>query len=192
MRIRRLISIVLYAGVAAAPLAAAAQDPPPVVGRQEWNLAPEYRAIQQRALETQRRLLLAMADSMPEASYTESVTPPQRTFAQQVHHIVNASILIAPWYAGSTLPRPQIQDSTAVFTTRAGLKGYVNEGYDYLVRVLNAQDEGPRLDIVSLFGTEVPRWAIWDELNQHAMWTAGQIVANFRKHGMPPPAFLFF
>ena len=46
---------------------------------------------------------------------------------------------------------------------------------------------------VKFFGGKlVPKWQIWDEVNQHAMWTAGQIVANFRKNGMAPPSFLFF
>ena len=38
----------------------------------------------------------------------------------------------------------------------------------------------------------MPRWQLWDELNQHTIWTAGQVVANFRKNGMAPPSFLFF
>ena len=33
---------------------------------------------------------------------------------------------------------------------------------------------------------------VWDELNQHTIWTAGQVVANFRAIGMPPPSFLYF
>jgi hypothetical protein len=39
---------------------------------------------------------------------------------------------------------------------------------------------------------EIPKWQIWDEIHTHTIWTAGQVVANFRKHGMPPPAFAFF
>jgi hypothetical protein len=27
---------------------------------------------------------------------------------------------------------------------------------------------------------------------QHNLWTAGQIVANFRKHGMTPPPFSYY
>ena len=30
------------------------------------------------------------------------------------------------------------------------------------------------------------------EVRGHALWTAGQAVANFRKHGMAPPAFTLF
>jgi hypothetical protein len=47
--------------------------------------------------------------------------------------------------------------------------------------------------VVSFFGQmEIPRWQIWDEVHQHTMWTAGQVVANFRKHDMPPPGYGFF
>ena len=46
--------------------------------------------------------------------------------------------------------------------------------------------------MVSLFGTDMPRWQVWDELHEHTFWTAGQVIANFRKHGMAPPGFGFF
>ena len=55
-------------------LPALAQQPT----RQGWRMAPEYRAVQVRAQETQRTLLLAMADSMPEIHYRERVTPEQQ------------------------------------------------------------------------------------------------------------------
>jgi hypothetical protein len=33
---------------------------------------------------------------------------------------------------------------------------------------------------------------VWDEVFTHTVWTAGQVVGNFRKQGMAPPAFSFF
>jgi hypothetical protein len=38
----------------------------------------------------------------------------------------------------------------------------------------------------------MPAWQVWDEIHTHTVWTAGQVVANFRKHGMAPPSFTFF
>ena len=38
----------------------------------------------------------------------------------------------------------------------------------------------------------MPGWQVWDEIHTHTVWTAGQVVANFRKNGMAPPAFTFF
>ncbi|MBL8986748.1 MAG: hypothetical protein JNJ80_10795, partial [Gemmatimonadetes bacterium] len=58
--------------------------------------------------------------------------------------------------------------------------------------LLADQPDADRDVQVKFFGNFIPRWQVWDELNQHTMWTAGQVVANFRKNGMAPPAFLFF
>jgi hypothetical protein len=45
---------------------------------------------------------------------------------------------------------------------------------------------------VTFFGQmQIPRWQVWEEVHQHTMWTAGQVVANFRKHDMPHPAGVF-
>ncbi|MGH7527974.1 MAG: hypothetical protein ACREMX_14870 [Gemmatimonadales bacterium] len=46
--------------------------------------------------------------------------------------------------------------------------------------------------MVDLFGMSMPAAQVWDEIYTHSIWTAGQIVANFRKNGMAPPAFTFF
>ena len=83
-------------------------------------------------------------------------------------------------------------DTAQVLNSRADLKKYIGERYDALDRMIAEQTEADRDSHIKFFGTMIPRWQVWDELNQHAMWTAGQVVANFRKHGMAPPSFLFF
>jgi len=92
-----------------------------------------------------------------------------------------------------TAPTAPRADTAAVFNTRAGLRAYIVASYDYLTWLLDNQSEADRNVVIGFFNqARMPRWQIWDELNQHAMWTAGQIVANFRKQGMAPPSFLFF
>lgn len=150
-----------------------------------------YRAVQMRMLETQRATLLAMADSMPEALYRDKVTPPQRDFAQQIHHCAAAVVMIAGRYFGATAP--SLPDTAATFNSRDGLRAYINGAYDFATGVLARQSAAERAEVVTFFGQmEIPRWQVWEELHQHTMWTAGQVVANFRKHGMAPPGFMFF
>ena len=60
------------------------------------------------------------------------------------------------------------------------------------MRGLREQSGDDRPHLLCYFGQKMPKWMVWDELNQHTLWTAGQMVANFRAHGMPPPAFLYF
>jgi len=68
----------------------------------------------------------------------------------------------------------------------------VSQAYEFSLRTLRAQADADRQTTIWYFGQKMPKWMIWDELNQHTIWTAGQIVANFRAQGMPPPPFLYF
>ncbi len=177
MRISAVITLIAAAAVAL-PEAGAAQMP------------DSYRQTQLSALQLQRTMLLAMADSMPENLYRDMVTPGQRDFAQQIHHSANAvAYLVARNMGGE---RPSLPDTATTFNSRAGLTSFVNSAYDYAENVLRTQSAESRGEAVNFFGKEMPRWQIWDELHQHTVWTAGQVVANFRKHGMAPPGFAFF
>ena len=151
-----------------------------------------YKAVQLAALKEQRRLLLSFADSMPEANYRERVTPPQRTFAEQVQHAAGSAAMIAGGFTSATKANWSFADTAAANGTRAGLKAYINSAYDFAEARLASQSATDRGTTFNLFGTQRQGWQMWDEINQHTMWTAGQIVANFRMHGNAPPHFGFF
>jgi hypothetical protein len=180
MRLRRLIIAAGMAGMLAGPLAAqqAAGDMP-----------ESYRVVQGKALELQRRMLLAMVDSMPERLYRDKATPAQRDFAGQIQHAVQAVVMIGSRVLGAAPPTTR-PDTAAVLNTRAGMRDFVNSRYDWAAAALKAQTD--RSKEVDLFGSRMPAWQVWDEIHQHTVWTAGQVVANFRKHGMSPPGFGFF
>jgi hypothetical protein len=160
--------------------------------QQPWSMPVEYREVQIRAQQTQRNLLLAMADSMPEIHYRNRTTPEQRDFAQQIHHAANANLYIASRYILGQDSLPFIQDTAITFNSRAGLKYFIDASFAYSLKALIAQTDNDRRTITWYFGLRIPKWQIWDEVNQHTLWTAGQIVANFRAHGMAPPAFMYF
>jgi len=164
---------------------------PALAQRPAADAMPEsYRQVQLRALELQRHALLAMADSMPERLYRDKVTPIQRDFAQQIGHAAGSVPFVVTQVLGATAP--QLPDTATAFNSRTGLRSYVNGCYDWATNVLRTQTAADRARMVSLFGTQMPGWQVWDELHQHTFWTAGQIVANFRKNGMAPPGFGFF
>lgn len=161
-------------------------------GTADWTMPPQYREIQLKAQETQRNLLIAFADSMPESLYRDKATPAQRDFAQQIHHVAVADVYIASRYVENVEKLPAMPDTAATFASRAGLKAFINAAYDYSEKVLKAQTDADRGTLIWYFGQKLPKWQVWDELNQHSLWTIGQVVANFRKHGMAPPAFSYF
>ena len=148
------------------------------------------RDVQLKMLEHQRKVLLQMVDSMPERLYRDKVTPVQRDFAQQIHHAAGSAAFIAQsMMNGPALPP---HDTSAVFKSRPGLRAFVSGAYDYAASLLRTQPEASRSENVNLFGQQMPRWQVWDEIHMHTVWTAGQVVGNFRKHNMAPPAFTFF
>jgi len=155
------------------------------------QLAAQHdKGPQAKMIDHQKRMLLAMADSMPERLYRDKATPAQRDFAQQIHHAASA----AAYIVGATMgaPRPNLPDTATAFNSRQGLKQYITGAFDLAKSALESQTDAARNETVDLFGTKMPRWQVWDEIFTHTVWTAGQVVANFRKHGMAPPAFTFF
>jgi len=189
---RRGVALAGIGLIAATAASAQQQFKAPETAPATFTMSKEYREVQLSALETQRKLLLSFADSMPEKLYRDKATPAQRDFAQQVGHIAGAAGAISTIFIKGEKPGAP-GDTAAAFANRAGLKGYVNQQYDLAVATFNAETDADRDSKVKFFGGKfIPKWQIWDELNQHAMWTAGQIVANFRKNGMAPPSFLFF
>jgi hypothetical protein len=178
-------TVVSLAVLACVTRSLAAQQPAPV------PMPESYRATQLRMLTLQRSLLLAMVDSMPEALYRDRVTPVQRDFAQQIHHAANAVAGITAQYMG--VPMPSLPDTAVALNSRAGLTRYVDATFDFAEAVLRRQSAQSRAEVVEFFGQlHIPRWQVWDEVHQHTIWTAGQVVANFRKHDMPPPGYGFF
>lgn len=181
---------VIWLALAAPLLPLAAQNAPPI--RQAFPMPAEYRAIQVRAQETQRALLLSMVDSMPESMYRRAAAEGQRDFAEQIHHAANANQYIVSRYVLGWDSLPIRPDTAAIFNSRAALRGFVAASYAFSLDALAQQGEADRQELIWYFGQKIPRWMVWDELNQHTIWTAGQVVANFRAIGMAPPSFLYF
>jgi hypothetical protein len=176
----RRVLVPVLAVILAAPLAA--QEPVPM---------PEtYRATQLSMLRLQRRAILAMADSMPEALYADKATPVQRSFAEQLVHAAGA-VPFVMGRVGNPIDIGSASSQQAI-ASREALRAFVNAVYDAAERNLQAATAEQRATSVNLFGNTMPLWQVWDEIHQHTFWTLGQVVANFRNHGMAPPGFGFF
>lgn len=151
------------------------------------EMTESYRRIQQEGLAQQRRMLMVMVDSMPERFYRDRAEPGQRDFAGQIEHVGGSLILLVNRFMGA--PRPALPDTAVFLNTRHGMRRYVTMVYDWADAVLRDEPAARRAEIITFFGARVPRWKVWDELQAHAWWTGGQLVANFRRHGMAPPGF---
>ncbi len=145
---------------------------------------------QLKMLAYQRKVLLAMADSMPERLLRDKATPTQRDFAQQMYHSANTV-----YYISSAVlkgPKASMPDSSVALNTRVGMKKFINGAFDYAEGVFKSENATARAAQTDLFGTKMPTWQVWDEIYTHTVYMAGQMVGNFRKQGMAPPSFSFF
>jgi hypothetical protein len=161
---------------------------PAVLGAQAGGETP--RESQLRMLAYQRKMLLAMADSMPERLYRDKATPTQRDFAEQIHHAANT----AAYIASATLKGPPLDlpDTAVALNSRAGMRRFINGAFDYAEGVFKSENAAARAATTDLFGQKMPTWQVWDEIYTHTVYMGGQVVGNFRKYGMAPPAFAFF
>ena len=149
------------------------------------------RSVQQRQLEWQKNYIIAMAEAMPENLYSDKATPEQRSFAEQLMHAAGFAPMACGRFISGT--EPSLPAAEAAATSRAALVAYVTAAYDFCLATAASQPDDEREEVVDFFGMmQIPRAETLDHVYLHTVWTLGQVVANFRKHGMAPPEFVFF
>ena len=148
--------------------------------------------LQVRQLEWQKVTLLAMADSMPENLYRDKVTPEQRDFVGQILHAAGFTNFVVGSFLGGSEPSPP--DTASVLNSRTALKAFLTEAFDTSIEILQNTSDETRTSRQPFFGQgdPIPLAEFLDQAYLHAAFTIGQIVANFRKHGMAPPAYVSF
>lgn len=164
--------------------------PDPAQRTTDWIMPEAYRDVQRTTLATQRDLLMRMIDSIPVAVLRRPVHVGRRDFSQQIHHAAT-SIADALAQVLRVQP-PSWPDTTMTLSSKDGLRSTVELAFGFLDSVLTNQTLDERNAVVSFAGREVHRWQLFDEFNEHTLWTAGQIVGNFRDANLGPPAFKFF
>lgn len=154
------------------------------------SMSEAHREIQHLTIRTQRDLLLRMIDSMPAPLLRRATHVGRRDFAQQVHH---AAVSISDALGRILqIPPPTWQDTSVALASKDGLRLAVNVSFDFIDSVLTAQSIDVRQQRVPFAGREIYKWQLFDEINEHTLWTAGQLVGNFRDANLTPPQFKFF
>ena len=127
----------------------------------------------------------------PEELYREKVTPEQRDFAEQlVHATVYSPLICKRAILGVEFSPP---DTASVLNSTEAMKGYITESFDFCIDVVRNQTDEDRAALTRGFeGDQVPKSEILDQVYVHAAFTIGQVVANFRKHGLAIPEYPFF
>ena len=140
----------------------------------------------QKDWQQQKTVLAAIADAMPEDKFGFKSTPAQRSYGEQVLHIVQVNQMLLGTLGAKTAA-PTI-DMKA--TTKAGILAALRQSYEYGDAVFKEFNDaawtsavmGPR------FIGQATRVRIANFAMTHTMDIYGQMVVYLRLNGIVPPA----
>jgi uncharacterized damage-inducible protein DinB len=136
-----------------------------------------------------KELLVNAADAMPDDKFGYKPTPAQRSYGEQIMHVVQVNQFLAGVLGGKT-PVPAVNMKAA---TKAEVMTALRQSMDYLEVVLKEftdQQLNERMAIPpgSVMGSSASRLRPIYFVLQHNMDIYGQMVVYLRLNGIVPPA----
>jgi uncharacterized damage-inducible protein DinB len=146
------------------------------------NLACDVQADWARSI----RLLTTTAEAMPEGMWTFKSTPAQRSFGEQVMHIVQIDQKLLGGLGGKT-PAPQINLKA---TSKADVVAALRQSLEYGQAVIKEFDDQGLLERVPgmFLGASASRVRLINFSMSHSQDVYGQMVVYLRLNGIVPPA----
>ncbi len=134
----------------------------------------------------QKDRLTAIADAMPEATFDYKSTPEQRSYGEQIMHVVE----INGFVLGSLGAKTEAPAINMKATTKADILQALEQSFDYGTAALREIDDAAMTATV-----DGPRWLgrstrarIAYYVIAHAMDIYGQMAVYLRLNGIVPPA----
>jgi len=142
----------------------------------------------------QKRMMMGIAEAMPEETYKFKPTEAQRTYAEQILHIAGANVYLMQ-HLGGAAAAPQVDTTDfTVFglpaTSKAVVLKALSEGYDYGIAVLQEFSDEQLLETIAgpRYLGNVTRVKMAYFTLSHAMDIYGQMAVYLRLNGVTPPA----
>jgi uncharacterized damage-inducible protein DinB len=134
----------------------------------------------------QKMTMAAIADAMPEDKFSFKTTPAQRSYGEQVMHVVQVNQMLLGTLGGKT-PAPMI-DMKA--TTKMGILQALRQSYDYGEALFKEFNDGAWTQAVMgpRFIGQATRVRIANFAMTHTMDIYGQMVVYLRVNNIVPPA----
>ena len=132
-------------------------------------------------------LLVNAADAMPADKFGYKPTPAQRSYGEQIMHVVGADQSVVGMLGGKT-PAPAINLKAA---TKADVMTALRQSMDYWEIVLKEftdQQLNERVATPPDFGTSASRLRLFYLSITHSLDIYGQMVVYLRLNGIVPPA----
>ncbi len=146
------------------------------------NLACDVQADWARSM----RLLITTAEAMPEDKWGYKSTPAQRSFGEQVMHIVQIDQKLLGGLGGKT-PAPQINMKPA---SKAHTVAALRQSLEFGAAVVKEFDDQGLLERVPgmFLGASASRIRLINFSMTHSQDVYGQMVVYLRLNGVVPPA----
>ena len=132
-------------------------------------------------------MLVNAADAMPADKFGYKSTPAQRSYGEQIMHVVGADQSVVGMLGGKT-PAPAINLKAA---TKADVMTALRQSMDYWEVVLKEftdQQLNERVATPPDFGTSASRLRLFYLSITHSLDIYGQMVVYLRLNGIVPPA----
>lgn len=180
-RVTRTVAAVVMAlaSAGAATAGAAAQD---------GGTAEEaFRDEALRQFEASSRKMAMLSDAMPAETYDWSPGEDVFTVARVYAHIARYNYLYLTENLGIPAPPDVAWQELESLTDRAAVREALLESIEHVRRSVSAMDEEDLTRTVSLYGRDVPAWAVLFQLVAHMNEHVGQSIAYARMNGIVPP-----
>ena len=159
--------------------AAQGQKPAPSITTLAGDVQADWAA--------QKETFINAADAMPEDKFGYKSTPAQRSYGEQVMHVVQANGFLIGTLGGKT-PAPTINMKA---TTKAEVMTAVRQSFDYgeaVIKEFSDQQLNGRVAPPPFMGPSASRIRMLYQSMQHTQDTYGQMVVYLRLNGIVPPA----
>ena len=135
--------------------------------------------------QAQKKTMMDIADAMPEDKFSYKTTPAQRTFGEQVLHVVQVNAGLLKSVGGKTAA-----PAMASAKSKAEILKALSDSYDYGTALLKEQTDATIVETVQgpRFMGAATRARIFWFLLAHSNDIYGQMAVYLRLNGIVPPA----
>lgn len=156
----------------------------PAFPQEKQSSENPFSAINKRAYERTKGILLRAAEKMPEENYNFKPADTVRSYGQIIGHLADAQYLFCSTASGEKNPGLNIEKTK---TSKADLVAALKEGFAYCDKVYDAMTDAAATQNVKFFGNEVPKFAALSINIGHNMEHYGNLVTYMRIKGVVPP-----
>lgn len=163
-------NILLILAICVGTLSMAQQTNPKAAWLEKWNNSRDY--------------LIQMVEAMPETDFQFKPTERQKTFAEQLEHMVgNINWLSSAYFGGQKV-------DFAAEGSKQDMVASLKRTFDQAHKAVEATPEAELSELVAFFAGPKSKWQILALLQDHLTHHRGQIIVYLNLKGIEPPRYV--